>query len=175
LNLVALAPAWLVAVLVVALCAGAIEDVARLRISNMTSIVVAVAAVAAAVSSGFEIALWQNFAVFVVVLAVGTAAFGAWLLGGGDVKLFAAAALWFDLRSAVWLVALVFVAGGLVGIACLVGRIARGEGVSRNRSAQVPYGLAIALGTISMIAISRFGIGHAAQPLPPIAMPHVRR
>ena len=162
MNLLAAAPMWSLAVLVVALLAAAVEDAARLRISNLTCLVVVVAAVAAAVAAGVSMSLWQNLAVFAILLALGTLAFGAGLLGGGDVKLLAALGLWVDLRTAVWLIALVFISGGLVAIAYLIARPFR-----RNRSndGRVPYGIAIAIGAIAVIGFANAPSSDRPDPM----------
>lgn len=151
MNLIAGAPLWLLVILIVALVAAAIEDAARLRISNLTSLVVVAGALCAAIVEGPAWPLWQNLVVFIVILGLGTAAFGAGLLGGGDVKLFAALGLWVDLRTAVWLVALVLIAGGVVAIGYLLARPFRRD---RGKDRRVPYGIAIALGSFVLIASS---------------------
>ena len=97
MNLAVEAPQWLALLLTVLLLAAAAEDSVRLRISNVTVLLVMVTAVIAAVVVGPELALWQNVAVFAALLAVGTLMFAAGKLGGGDVKLLAAVGLWFDL------------------------------------------------------------------------------
>ena len=156
MNLVALSPLWLLAILAAALCAAAIEDAARLRISNITCLAVLAGAICAAVIHGLDVSLWQNVAVFLLVLVIGTVAFSAGWLGGGDVKLFAATALWFDFRAALWFVSLVFIAGGLLGIIYIMSRILLGRGATKKRNSRhVPYGIAIAMGAILLIGISR--------------------
>ncbi len=84
----------------------------------------------------------------------GTGAFAAGWLGGGDVKLFAAAGVWFDLRAAVGFVAVVFMAGGLVAICYLVARQFRRKETDK-KDRRIPYGVAIAVGALAMILISR--------------------
>lgn len=165
MNLVATAPLWLLGLLVLALAAAAIEDAVRFRISNVICLLVLAGAVYAAVLAGPSIALWQNLAVFVVILVLGTAAFAGGLLGGGDVKLFAATALWFDWRSAIAFVALVFIAGGFVAIAYLTARLMR----KRNDERRVPYGIAIGLGALALIAFERGLPANHERPLPKIA------
>ena len=165
MNLVATAPLWLIAVLGCAMLAAAIEDAARFRISNLTCLVVLVGAIAAAVIAGPSLMLWQNGAVFLAILVLGTVAFSAGLLGGGDVKLFAAAGLWFDLRSAVTFVPMVFLAGGLVAVAYLLARPFRRSAGGRE-SRRVPYGIAIALGTLALIVTSSSMFGHHGRTLP---------
>jgi prepilin peptidase CpaA len=167
LNLVTAAPLWLLAVLGCAMIAAAIEDAMRLRISNITSLVVLAGAVIAAVIEGPSWMLWQNGAVFAVFLVLGTIAFSARWLGGGDVKLFAAGGLWFDFGSAMWFAALALLAGGIVAIGFLVSRLFRKTDESRN-SARVPYGIAIALGALAMVWLEA-GVFHQHQrSLPPI-------
>jgi prepilin peptidase CpaA len=165
LNLVVAAPLWLVAVLGCAMLAAAVEDAARYRISNITSLVVLGGAICAAIIEGPSSALWQNGVVFLVILVLGTAAFAAGLLGGGDVKLFAATALWFDLSSAVWFVAFVFIAGGVVAVLYLATRPLRNRG-GKRKNTRVPYGVAIALGALAMMLVDRGAFPHHQRQLP---------
>ena len=172
MNLIAAAPWWLLAVLGCAAGAAAIEDGLRYRISNLISLVVLVAAIAAAIMAGPAWALWQNIAVFLVVLVLGTLAFSAGWLGGGDVKFFAATALWLDLQSALQFVALVFLAGGLVAICYLATRPLRTRRVGKKSRTQVPYGIAIGVGAAAMILLhSGMLQPHAARP-PAFTVPH---
>lgn len=163
MNVITGAPLWLLAVLIAALLAGAIEDALRLRISNITSLVVVGAAICAAVLQGPSVSLWQNAVVFGAILALGTGAFAAGWLGGGDVKFLAALGLWVDLIGGVWLIALVFIAGGVLGAAYIASRPYR-----RNKKQRLPYGIAIAIGALAVIAMSRGWLQHHASPLPPI-------
>jgi prepilin peptidase CpaA len=105
--------------------------------------------------------------VLVAILVVGTAAFSAGWLGGGDVKLFAAAGLWFDLRSAVWFVAFTFLAGGVVAVGYMLSRPFRRH-AKGMKSTRIPYGIAIALGALAMVVLDRGTLGHHERPLPPI-------
>ena len=161
MNLIAGAPLWLLVVLVVALIAGAVEDALRLRISNITCLVVLASGVCAAVVEGPTVSLWQNAGVFAVILGLGTAAFAAGMLGGGDVKLLAASALWVDFRHAVWLLAFIFLSGGVLAILYLLSRPLRGQ-----RSKRIPYGIAIAVGALAVIAASRGLLQHQEHSLP---------
>jgi prepilin peptidase CpaA len=167
LNLLPAAPVWLIVLLCLALLAAAIEDAARLRISNFTSLLVVLGAVAAAVIEGPSLVLWQNVVVFVAILLLGTVAFSAGWLGGGDVKLFAAAGLWFDLQSAISFVALTFLAGGAVAVGYLVSRPFR-PGAKNSKNSRVPYGIAIAVGALAMVLLDRGALRHHERPLPPI-------
>jgi prepilin peptidase CpaA len=171
LNLVAAAPLWLIILFGCAMVAAAIEDGARLRISNVTSLLVVIGAIVAAVIAGPQWSLWQNILVFVVLLTLGTFSFSAGWLGGGDVKLFAATGLWFDLRSAVGFLALVFLAGGLVAILYIARRAFREAG--KKKGPGVPYGIAIAVGACAMVLLNASAFQHRERPLPPIRIaPH---
>lgn len=168
MNLFALAPAWFLIVLCGALLAGAIEDASRLRISNFTVCVVLISAVLAAMFGGLEISVWENVAVFVALLTVGTAMFAAGMLGGGDVKFFAAVGLWADFERALIVIAAILLAGGLVTLAVLCSRLffRRADGgAMRLRSKRIPYGVAIALGALFTIALEQH-IGTARHPSP---------
>lgn len=144
MNLFVGLPLWLTIVLAFALAAAAIEDAIRLRISNLTCAVVLICAILAMAAHGFSWALWQNFAVFAAIFVLGAFAFSAGLVGGGDVKLFAAVGLWVDLRSAIALVAATFVCGGVVALAYLGASALSGGSKTSARPRRVPYGLAIA-------------------------------
>jgi prepilin peptidase CpaA len=173
LNLVAAAPLWLLILLALAMVAAAAEDAARFRISNITSLVVLAGAVTAAAIGGPTLALWQNGAVFLAILVLGTFAFSAGLFGGGDVKLFAAAGLWLDLRSAIGFVALVFLSGGVVAIAYLLARPFRKRATDR-KSSRIPYGIAIAVGMLAVIVMDRGIPAHHERTLPPVRIIPVR-
>lgn len=148
MNLIVGSPTWLIAILIVAIAAAAIEDAVRLRISNITCLVVLAAALAAMGLQGFSLSLWQNAAVFIAVLALGTAVFAAGQMGGGDVKLLACLGLWMSFSAAVWLLASTLIAGGVLALGFIASRPFRqstGES-RRTASKNIPYGLAIAAG-----------------------------
>lgn len=167
MNLILFAPQWLVALTVAALLAAAVEDVIRLRISNITVLVVFGAAIAAMAFEGFEGPLWQNAIVFAAVLAVGTFAFARNWLGGGDVKLLAATSLWVGFEAVQWLLASVFVVGGLVAILFIIVRKARGQ--KRSDSNRIPYGVAIAAGAFFLLGTQYSDKAERNQrPLPAI-------
>lgn len=154
MNLVAAAPVWLILVLIGATTAAALEDAIRLRINNITCAVIAAGAIGAMIAVGPSIALWQNFVVCAVILALGTAAFAGGLFGGGDVKLLAAIGLWLDLKGGSILFMAVLLAGGIVAVAYLVANMLRSSNAG-VRSRRVPYGMAIALGTLLTVTAAR--------------------
>ena len=166
MNLIHASPLWLLIVLGCAMLAAAVEDAARLRISNLTVVVVLLGAIAAALIKGPSWDLWQNVAVFFIVLALGTAAFSARWLGGGDVKLFAAAALWFDFSSALTFVVLVLLSGGAVAIGYLLSRPFRPVPPGGKMARRIPYGIAIAVGALAMISLNPGTFGRHQRPAP---------
>ena len=156
MNLLASAPGWLAIVLFVLLAAAAVQDGIQLRISDWLSGAVAVGAFAALMLAGPTAGLWQNFALFVAVLAVGTFLFGRGLMGGGDVKLLAASALWFDLSAGWKLLVAIALAGGVEALLVIILRRLPWPASQRQRvlllrpREGIPYGIAIALGVALM-------------------------
>ena len=161
MNLAAEAPLWLALVFSALLVVAAVEDAARLRISNITVLLVIAGAVGAAIVAGVQFTLWQNLAVFAVLLVAGTPLFAAGKLGGGDVKLLAAAGLWFSIKSAAWMLVAVMLAGGVLAIVVIVLRMfswsenARQKLVVLRPKGGIPYGVAIAAGALIAMALQR--------------------
>jgi prepilin peptidase CpaA len=171
MNLLAMAPTWLLGLLAAALVIAAIEDAVRLRISHLSVAGVLIAGLIAMGLQGFPLALWQNWVVFAAILAIGTPLFAAGKVGGGDVKLLAAVGLWVDLRTSVWLIAAVFLAGGVLAIIFLTARLFRSrqrEGKEKIGSKGIPYGLAIVVGA----AFIFFGQQPATKARPERPNPH---
>jgi prepilin peptidase CpaA len=160
-NLAAEAPLWLALVFALLLLIAAAEDAMRLRISNVTVLLVIFAASAAAVIAGVQLGLWQNLVVFVVLLVAGTPLFAAGKLGGGDVKLLAAVGLWFSIKSAATMLIAVLLAGGVLALVVLVLRAIRWSDAARERAVilrpkgGIPYGVAIAAGALIAMALQR--------------------
>ena len=161
MNLAAQAPLWLALVFAVLLIVAAAQDALRLRISNVTVLLVIAAAFAAAVIAGLQLALWQNLVVFFVLLVAGTPLFAAGKLGGGDVKLLAAVGLWFSIKSAAWMLIAVLLAGGVLALVVLALRAFSWSEAARDRAVilrpkgGIPYGVAIAAGALIAMALQR--------------------
>ena len=92
----------------------------------------------------------------VLVFAVGAAAFAVGALGGGDVKLLAAVSLFAGPARMVDFLAITAIAGGLMGLAILVGAPLRQPAVAGPLRARLrsglPYGPAIAVGGLWVAA-----------------------
>lgn len=162
MKLAAEAPLWLALIFALLLVAGAAEDAARLRISNLTCALILAAALAAMAVGGPEFRLWQNFVVFGGLLAAGVPLFASGKFGGGDVKLFAVTGLWFDLQGGLLMLASVLLAGGVLALLILAlrtfvdwGESARSRVPMLSTGAGVPYGVAIAAGALIATAMLR--------------------
>ena len=156
MNLVQLAPIWLVAILCAALVAAALEDILRLRVSNVTVLAIIATGGVAVGLAGWSPALWQNLLVFVMLLTGGTLLFASGKIGGADVKLLAAVGLWMDLERALMLLPAVFISGGAIALFVLIPRLLlrRANGPAlRDRTRSIPYAVAIAVGSLLVIAL----------------------
>ena len=169
MNLVQLAPMWLVAIFCAVVIAAAIDDALRFRISNLTVLAVIATAGVAVGLTGWSPSLWQNLLIFVVLLGGGTLLFASGKMGGGDVKLFAAVGLWVDLDRAWILLAAVFVFGGLLALIVISRRLLLPSTSGHHLSAgkrSVPYGVAIAMGALTLVVVQRqLGVAPQSEPL----------
>ena len=153
MNLLVTAPEWAAWLMTALLIAAALEDGARMRISNLISIGVLVLAVAAMIIQGLAPYLWQNFAIFAGLLVFGTLMFSTGKFGGGDAKLLSTVGLWVNFKALLPLLAAIFIAGGVLALAIIVGRASLGANkdsrfaILRPKSG-IPYGIAIAIGTL---------------------------
>jgi prepilin peptidase CpaA len=144
-------------------------------IANLLSLADLLLGLAAMALHGFTWPLWQNGALFLGLLLLGTFAFATGNLGGSDVKLLAALGLWFDFRDSVLLVIAVTIPGGLLALVMIIGRrlIAR----VRKRPAKrgmIPYGIAIVAGAAFVMGgqyRARIALTDPLHNLPSFARP----
>lgn len=141
---------FLLVVLAILLVVAAVVDVRTFTISNRLTLSVALLAPLFWWSAG--LALWPQVPIQLAVSAavlVGLAlAFYAGMMGGGDVKLAAALALWFSPLATVKFLVLMSIAGGILTLVVLcLHRFKSNEG-----RPEVPYGVAIALGAFVILA-----------------------
>ncbi|HEY8593208.1 MAG TPA: prepilin peptidase [Sphingomicrobium sp.] len=135
----------LAALLVVA----AVIDVRTFTISNRLNLTVALLApvywfsIALSPWPGMAIQLAAGLTVF-VLLAL---AFYAGMMGGGDVKLAAALALWFSPEGTLRFLVLMSLAGGVLTLIVLAWHRAR----KREGRPEIPYGVAIAFGGLAIL------------------------
>ena len=135
----------LAAILIVA----AAIDVRTFTISNRLNLTVALLApvywlsIALPIWPGVGIQLAAGAGVFVLLAC----AFYAGMMGGGDVKLAAALALWFSPSSTLKFLVLMSLAGGVLTLVVMVlHRLKRREG-----RPEIPYGVAIAFGGLFIL------------------------
>jgi len=140
----------LLAGLAVTLIVAAAIDVRTFTISNRLNLGVALAAPLYWLS--IALPLWPGVglqvAAGVAVFAVFAGAFFAGMMGGGDVKLAAALALWFSPLSTIKFLVLTSIAGGVLTLGILAWHRAR----RREGRPEIPYGVAIAFGGLAILA-----------------------
>jgi prepilin peptidase CpaA len=135
-------PLGLLGLLGLLLLAAGIEDARQRTISNWTNLAVALLAPAWWWSQGY--ALWPDvalqLALAAVVLAIFAGVFAIGAMGGGDVKLIAALALWLPLQPLLALLMVMSIAGGAVTLLMMVERRLH----KKSGQLEIPYGVAIA-------------------------------
>ncbi|WP_448500795.1 A24 family peptidase [Sphingomonas sp.] len=132
----------LLVLLALLLLSAGIEDVRHRTIANWKNAAIALLALPWWLAVGLE--PWPGMAVQIGValgvFALFTGAFALGMMGGGDVKLIGALALWLPFSSLVWMLVVMSVAGGVITLAMLIEhRLRRQPG-----QPQIPYGVAIA-------------------------------
>jgi len=136
----------LAAILVVA----AVIDVRTFTISNRLNL--AVALLAPVYWASVALSPWPDMAVQLAgaatVFGLLAIAFYAGMMGGGDVKLAAALALWCSPVSIVKFLVLTSLAGGVLTLVILAWHRAR----KREGRPEIPYGVAIAFGGLAILA-----------------------
>lgn len=138
--------------LAIALVIAAFTDMRRRQIDNWLNAVIALAAPAFWWASGLE--LWPGVAIQLGVAAgafvILAALFAMKVMGGGDVKLLTALALWVPPYVFMQLLLIMSLAGGALTIVLAGWHIIRGE----RDKIKIPYGIAIAFGGLWVLAVN---------------------
>ena len=141
---------FLLAILAVTLVWIAIQDIRTFTISDRLNLAIAVIAPVFWWSAG--VAFWPDGAirigVAVVVFLLFAAMFYIGAMGGGDVKLAGALALWFPPMGTVKMLVLMSIAGGLLTLIVMW----RHKSTKNEGRPEVPYGVAIAFGALWLLA-----------------------
>ena len=140
----------LLAGLAALLILAAVIDVRTFTISNRLNLTVALLAplywLSISLSPWPGVAIQLGAATTVFVLLAG--AFYAGMMGGGDVKLAAALALWFSPVSIIKFLVLMSLAGGVLTLVV----VALHRAKQREGRPEIPYGVAIAVGGLVILA-----------------------
>jgi len=151
----AIAPAAALAALA-CVVAAAISDIRRFEIANGLSIAIALLVLPYGVTTpGFS---WLSHGgVALAVFAAGVGLFAAGWMGGGDVKLLAAAALWAGVDGLPGLLLGMSISGGLLAAIAVIGRrLVRVDHPypALRPGGPLPYAVAI-LGGVVVLAVGR--------------------
>ncbi|MFL0413868.1 prepilin peptidase [uncultured Sphingomonas sp.] len=138
---------WMLpALLVLLLVSAGIEDARTREIANWKNAAIALMAPLWWVSIG--LAPWPDMAIQIgiatVVLALFCVAFHFGQMGGGDVKLIAALALWLPIAPLMQMLLLMSVLGGALTLVMLIEHKLR----KNPRALEIPYGVAIAIAAL---------------------------
>ena len=149
----------LLIVLAIILVVAAVIDVRTFTISNRLNATVALLAPVYWWSE--HLPLWPDIGMQIgiaaAVLAVLALTFHIGMMGGGDVKLAAALALWFSPASTIKFLVIMSLAGGLLTVIVLIahrirpGTIKNSDGETGGK-VEIPYGVAIAIGALWILA-----------------------
>ena len=142
--------AWfLIVLLAAALAAACVYDWRSRRIPNKLNLAIALLAIpfwwATGVSAWPGVAL--QLALAAGVFALFSLAFRLGAMGGGDVKMLAALALWMPAGSLLRLLVIMSIAGGVLTVAMLV----RQHRLSIEGKPEIPYGIAISFAAFWLI------------------------
>ena len=136
--------------LAIALLVAAFTDVRRRQIDNWLNAGIALAAPVFWWASGLD--LWPGVAmqigVALLAFAILAALFAMRVMGGGDVKLLAALALWIEPMFFLQLLVVMALAGGLLTIALGGWHVMH----RRKDKLAIPYGVAIAVGGLWVLS-----------------------
>ncbi len=145
----------LLAALAIALLGAAWTDLSTRRIANPLNAAIALGAPLFWWASGLS--LWpdiaQQLAVALASMAILTGLFAIRAMGGGDVKLLTALALWIEPSLFLKLLILMTLLGGVLTIVVGAWHLARQPHGGRPGRLTVPYGVAIALAGLCVIGL----------------------
>lgn len=141
-----IAPVILLGLLVLILVSAGIEDARIREISNWKNAAIALLALPWWVAMGLS--PWPDMAIqlgiALGVFALFAAAFHFSMMGGGDVKMIAALALWFPFDKLVSLIVIMSLVGGALTLVMLIDKWIR----RRSEQPEIPYGIAIAIAAL---------------------------
>jgi prepilin peptidase CpaA len=150
---------FLLGTLMLLLVWAGIQDVRTREIANWKNAAIALLAPLWWWASG--LALWPDVAIQIgvaaLVFAFFVGAFAIGQMGGGDVKLIGAVALWLPVQPLVWMLVLMSLLGGALTVVMLAERWLRRR---NDAPLEIPYGVAIALAGLIVLRepiLNQFG------------------
>ncbi len=150
----------LVGALAIALTVAAFTDIRRRQIDNWLNAAVAAGAPLFWWATGLT--LWPGVALQLALAAITffvlAGLFALKAMGGGDVKLLTALALWMPALLFLKLLVIMAVAGGILTMAMSMWHIARRQ----KDKLKIPYGIAIATAGLWIITTTDWATLHAA-------------
>jgi prepilin peptidase CpaA len=155
----------LLCALIALLVSAGIEDARQREIANWKNAVIALLAPLWWIAIGmpvwpetfFEVSMAGQLAVASVIFAFFVGMFFIGQMGGGDVKMIGALALWFPLNLLVWMLAVMSIAGGVLTLIMLIERKLK----KKTGPLETPYGLAIAFASLLVVRellFNHFGV-----------------
>jgi prepilin peptidase CpaA len=139
----------LLAALGLLLVLAGIQDARTREIANWKNAAIALLAPLWWWANG--LAPWPDMAmqlgVAAAVLVLFAAAFAMGQMGGGDVKLIVALALWLPLTPLIWMLVLMSLLGGVLTLLMVIERRVR----PREAPLEIPYGVAIAIAALLVL------------------------
>jgi prepilin peptidase CpaA len=132
------------------LVSAGVEDARKREIANWKNAAIALLALPWWVANGLTI--WPDMAmqigVALLVFAFFAGAFALGQMGGGDVKLIGALALWLPVQPLIWMLILMSLIGGGVTLLMVAEKRLRRRG---SMPLEIPYGVAIAIATLLVL------------------------
>ena len=140
------------------LVSAGIQDARTREIANWKNAAIALLAPLWWWANG--LALWPDMAiqlgVAILVFAFFTGAFALGQMGGGDVKMIGALALWLPVQPLIWMIVIMSLLGGVLTLLLVVEKRLRRHG----QVLEIPYGVAIAIAWLLVLRepiINHFG------------------
>ncbi|MES2986938.1 MAG: prepilin peptidase [Pseudomonadota bacterium] len=141
---------FLIVTLGLLLVSAGVEDARKREIANWKNAVIALLALPWWWANGLSI--WPDMAmqigVALLVFAFFAGAFALGQMGGGDVKLIGALALWLPVQPLIWMLILMSLIGGGLTVLMVAEKKLRRRG---TMPLEIPYGVAIAIATLLVL------------------------
>lgn len=140
---------FLLATLGLILVSAGIQDARTREIANWKNAAIALLAPVWWWANG--LAIWPDMAiqlgVSLLVFGFFTGAFALGQMGGGDVKMIGALALWLPAQQLIWMIVLMSLLGGALTLIMVIEKKVR----RHDRLLEIPYGVAIAIAALMVM------------------------